>query len=154
MVLNAAFYRLYKTGAQFYLLGPNIKNISELPEKMNCRFFKTDFKTVASEVRHIKPAKGEDFNELARLNCRSLKEPTLIYCSSPARARAVAKALLDSGITVEVAALSPAGAAEWIGLRRYHPDWLFGRALAHGIRKVAPWPLTPHPLAVCRESVQ
>lgn len=129
LVLNAAFYRLYKTGAQFYLLGPNIKNISELPEKMNCRFFKTDFKTVASEVRHIKPAKGEDFNELARL-CRSLKEPTLIYCSSPARARAVAKALLDSGITVEVAAL--AGAAEWIG-KEYHPDWLFGRALAHGI---------------------
>src|SRR5439155_17164491 len=81
LVLNAAFYRLYKTGAQFYLLGPNIRSISELPEEMNCRFFKTDFKTVASEVHHIKPQKGEDFNKLVDL-CRELSESTLIYCSS------------------------------------------------------------------------
>jgi hypothetical protein len=127
--LNAAFYHLYKTGAQFYLLGPNIKSISDLPEKMNCRFFKTDFKTVASEVRHIKPAKGEDFETLVRL-CRDLKEPTLIYCSSPARARAVAKALLDGEVSGEVAELR--GAVEWVG-KEYHPEWMFGRALGHGI---------------------
>ena len=129
LILNAAFYHLYKTGAHFYLLGPNIKNISDLPEKMNCRFFKTDFKTVASEVRHIKPAKNEDFNELVRL-CRGLKEPTLIYCSSPARARLVAKALLDEEVSVLVPQL--ASAVEWVG-KEYHPDWLFGRALGHGI---------------------
>jgi hypothetical protein len=127
--LNAAFYHLYKTGAQFYLLGPNIKNITELPEKMNCRFFKTDFKTVASEVRHIKSAKGEDFDALVGL-CRDLKEPTLIYCSSPARTRAVASALLDGDVCGEVAQL--AGAVEWVG-KEYHPEWMFGRALAHGI---------------------
>jgi hypothetical protein len=129
LVLNDAFYRLYKTGARFYLLGPNIKSISELPEKMNCRFFKTDFKTVASEVQHIKTAKGEDFDALVRL-CRDLKEPTLIYCSSPGRSRAVAKALLDGAVSPEVTRLS--SAVEWVA-KEYHPEWLFGRALAHGI---------------------
>ena len=129
LVLNAAFYHLYKTGAQFYLLGPNIENISELPEQMNCRFIKTDFKTVASEVRHIKLAKGEDFNELVNL-CHNLKEPTLIYCSSPARTRNVARALLESGVGNEVVQLQ--SAVEWVG-REYHPDWLFGKVLAQGI---------------------
>jgi hypothetical protein len=96
---------------------------------MNCRFFKTDFKTVASEVQHVKPAKNEDFNELVKL-CRTLKDPTLIYCSSPPRARAVATALLDGEMNPVVPEL--AGAVDWVG-NEYHPDWLFGRALAHGI---------------------
>jgi superfamily II DNA/RNA helicase len=129
LVLNAAFYRLYKTGARFYLLGPSVKSIQDLPEKMNCRFIKTDFKTVASEVRHFKPAKNEDFNELVKL-CRGLKEATLIYCSSPMRARAVAKALLDDEVHPAIPGL--AGAVDWVA-KEYHPDWLFGRALAHGI---------------------
>jgi hypothetical protein len=129
LVLNTAFYRLHKTGAHFYLLGPNIKSIQELPERINCRFFKTDFKTVASEVRHIKPGKKEDFDELVRL-CRNLTEPTFIYCSSPARARLVAQSLLAEGVAAEIPSL--ASAVEWVG-KEYHPDWLFGRALAQGI---------------------
>jgi hypothetical protein len=129
LVLNTAFYRLSKTEAQFYLLGPNVKSVSDLPEEMNCRFIQTDYKTVSSEVHHIKPAKGQDFTMLVDL-CGTLSDPTLIYCSSPARARAVATALLDGMVSEDVPAL--ADAVAWVA-KEYHPDWLFGRARGHGI---------------------
>ncbi len=128
LVLNEAFYRLHKTGAQFYLLGPNIKEITRLPDKISYKFIQTDYKTVASEVHRIKPG-DDDLATLVDL-CNKLTEPTLIYCSSPARVRTVAEALLEGNSSEPIAAL--ADAVEWVG-KEYHPEWLYGRALAHGI---------------------
>jgi hypothetical protein len=126
-LLNEAFYRLYKTDAQFYLLGPNIRGLDlSLAERLQFRFIKTDYKTVASDVRHV-DAEDDDIDALVGL-CSSLNEPTLIYCSSPARVRAVATALLELGRT-EPALKS---AVDWIG-EEYDPDWLFAKALARGI---------------------
>ena len=46
-ILNQVFYKLVKTGAQFYLLGPNIQNIETgTLENIQFEFIKTDFKTV------------------------------------------------------------------------------------------------------------
>ena len=54
MILNHAFYKLYKKSKQFYLLGPNIQNIPEgLPERFKCRFIKTDYSTVVTELIRV-----------------------------------------------------------------------------------------------------
>lgn len=128
LVLNMAFDRLRKTGAQFYLLGPNIQNIVSLPPEIIFSFIKTDYKTVASEVTRIKP-KGKGFDELVDL-CRTLKEPTLIYCQSPKRVRDVAEALIEASITSREPKLQ--SAYKWIS-DEYHEQWLFARALRQQI---------------------
>ncbi len=128
LVLNQAFYRLHKTGAQFYLLGPNIDAISKLPAEIRHQFIKTDYKTVVCEMHKVDP-KEDDIAELVAL-CKTLADPTLIFCRSPQRARDVAQALLDAGVGSPREQLRDA--VEWIG-QEYHPQWLFGRALAQGI---------------------
>lgn len=129
LILNMAFDRLRKTGAQFYMLGPNIQNIVELPSEIVFTFVKTDYKTVASDVTRIRAARGEEHSELIKL-CRRLDEPTLIYCQSPGRVRDVAKALLEAKLTSESAELKEA--YEWVG-GEYHPEWLFARSLLQRI---------------------
>jgi hypothetical protein len=128
LVLNQAFYRLYKTGAQFYLLGPNIDAISKLPAELRHQFIKTDYKTVVCEMHKVDP-KDDDLAELFGL-CKTLTDPTLIFCRSPQRARDVAQALLDGGVGSQRDQLK--SAVDWVG-QAYHPDWLFARALAQGI---------------------
>jgi hypothetical protein len=128
LVLNEAFYRLHKTGAQFYLLGPNIDSIGNLPSRITCRFIKTDYKTVVSQLHRVDPG-DDDVERLVQL-CKDLHDPTLIFCRSPQRVRDVTNALLQGGLGVAQPNLSDAVA--WIG-EQYHPDWLFARALGQGI---------------------
>lgn len=129
-LLNQAFYRLYSGKAQFYLLGPNIRQLPlELPPRFRFKFVATDYSTVVSEVVRVGAGAAERQDALLDL-CRKLDEPTIIYCASPASARRVAAAL-------EVAKIgradpSVAGAAAWIG-KEYHPDWALVRALRLGI---------------------
>ena len=126
-LLNEAFYRLYKTGAQFYLLGPNIRGLDDgLLKQLDLHFIRTDYKTVASEIHHISSDEN-DIDALVNL-CKGLSEPTLIYCSSPARVRKIAKSLLAIQGTQD--ALSDA--VKWIGAE-YDPDWLFVKALQQGV---------------------
>jgi len=127
LLLNEAFYKLYKTGAQFYLLGPNIRGLDTgVVKRVKFQFIKTDYKTVASEVHHIKS--GDDDEAALVALCSTLKDPTLIYCSSPARVRKVASALLQ----IQKGPPELRGAVEWVG-SQYSPDWLFTKALEHGI---------------------
>ena len=127
-LLNQAFYRLWKTGAQYYFLGPNINAIpKDLPGTFAPRFVRTDFATVAADVRRI----GRADDERAALVelCASLEEPTLIYCRSPKRTRDVARWLLEAGVGIESGLES---AVEWVG-NNFHPDWIAGKALGRGI---------------------
>lgn len=125
--LNEVFYRAVKAGKQFYLLGPNVQGMSEVAKRqLKCEEFYEDFRTVVSEIHNVSP--GEDpFDTLANL-CQDLKDPTIIFCSSPSSAAAVVKALIPS-ITPK---RSPSDAAEWVA-QNYHPDWHFVRALEKGI---------------------
>jgi hypothetical protein len=127
LLLNEAFYKLFKTGAQFYLLGPNVRGIdSGILKRLDLRFIKTDYKTVSSEIHHVKPV-PDDGQALVAL-CGALKDPTLIYCSSPARVRKVSEILLK--IQKPNAAMRDAVA--WVG-DNYSPNWLFAKALERGI---------------------
>jgi hypothetical protein len=79
-------------------------------------------------MKKIDPGDDET-GEPMRL-CKELKDPTPISCRSPQRARDVAEALLKSAVGSMRKPLKDA--IEWIG-KEYHPEWLFGRALAQGI---------------------
>lgn len=129
-ILNHAFHMLAGTGAQFYMLGPNINGIpSGFPEQFNCTFLSTDYRTVVSEITRIK-AKGQQREEQLVQLMGELREPTLIYCSSPARVRKIAKLLVSRGIGRQQHEMTPA--VKWIS-DNYHADWLFPQALSRGV---------------------
>ena len=129
VALNQAFYRLLKGRGQFYLLGPNIKEIPNgLESAFRCVFYPTTYSTVVAEQIDVR---GKD-DPTARLLtvAKGLEEPTLIFCSSPTKVNTIARAFLDAGIGLDVPALRPC--AEWAG-SHYHPDWVFAKALPRGI---------------------
>lgn len=127
-LLNQAFYRLRRTGARFYLLGPSIEGT---PVQLNdlARVVVTDFSTVSLDVRRVNARRGSELETLVGL-CSGLSDPTLIYCKSPAQARDVARTLAGAGVAP--AAEDLAEAAQWIG-DKYHHGWSFVEALSKGI---------------------
>nr|VFK23942.1 MAG: Helicase conserved C-terminal domain-containing protein [Candidatus Kentron sp. LFY] len=132
VALNEAFYFLYKKHeAQFYMLGPNIREINlGASRRFDFEFINTDFQTVVADIIDMRAPTEEDrFRELVRI-CRELSEPTLIYCKSPAQVNKVAKTLLDANIQgiVDNTKL----AADWLG-REFHLDWVLPWALRAGI---------------------
>ncbi len=129
VALNIALQKLWRMGGQFYMLGPNIERIpEEVKKELRCHLHFTDFTTVIAE-HHRVPRKGKDLDRLVEV-CRSLKEPTLIFCRSPARANAVARRLLHEGVGSDATELH--SAAEWAS-RNYHPEWIWGNAIVKGI---------------------
>ncbi len=80
-LLNQAFQRLYRTGAQFYFLGPNIQALKAgIPDDFLGRliFIRTGVSTVALDEIHVDP--GENPHAALADLCVTLDEPTLIYC--------------------------------------------------------------------------
>lgn len=127
-LLNLAFLKLFRTGAQFYLLGPNIHSISKsLRETLNCEFIKSSFTTVYSETEKYKVGKKR-LEKLVEL-CKALKDPTLIYCPSHSKVREVANALIESKVSEPV---QIDDAVPWLG-ETYDKDWIVAKALEAGI---------------------
>lgn len=127
--LNILFHRLHATGAQFYLLGPNITGLSSATgDRLRATFITTGFTTVATDVTQVSAGKDELPQVLAD-TCREAGPGTIVYCKSPARTREVARWLLDRGVG---GGHDLAAAADWIG-QAYHPDWVVGRALRAGV---------------------
>ena len=126
--LNEVFYRVVKSKKQFYLLGPNVQGLSDVSQrKLKCKEFYEDYRTVVSEIHDVKP--GPDPLATLRELCRTLKEPTIIFCSSPASATNVVQGLIPS---VSVDGHVASEAASWVA-ENYHPDWHFVKALRKGI---------------------
>ena len=126
-VLNEAFYKLFMSGAQFFLIGPNIQDITIDEEELRFRLFKTDFATVATEIHFITTG-DETENSIAI--CKEVNDSTLIYCKSPKSAYMLAQALLDAGIS---ASSEPASElASWLR-SNYHPSWILSDLLDAGI---------------------
>jgi hypothetical protein len=126
-LLNQAFYRLLKTGAQFFLLGPNVHAIPDGLD-IDAAFVQTSYRTVAVDVIRV-PSAGTDRQRLIDL-CRGLTEPTIVFCKSPARTREVASWFLDEGLTARDDRSEEAG--EWAA-DAYDPEWLVSRALREGV---------------------
>ena len=126
-VLNEAFYKLFKSGSQFFLIGPNVKDISVDHHQLNFRYFGTDFATVATEVSWI--TAGDEMQHALDI-CGKLTDPTLIFCKSSASAYQLAEAMLQKGITSPDAVASEF--ADWLR-QNYHPDWNLPKFLDGGI---------------------
>lgn len=127
--LNIVFQRLLSTGAQFYLLGPNITELTHgATERLRASFIATGFTTVATDVERISVSTEETPAALVTA-CHEAGNGTIIFCKSPERTRKVAQWLLDGGVA---GGHDLDSAADWIA-HAYHPDWLVGRALRSGI---------------------
>nr|MBP8083139.1 DEAD/DEAH box helicase [Spirochaetota bacterium] len=104
-VLNNAFYKLLQQNQvpQFYLLGPNIDDISKgFTNKYNATFYKTNYSLIENKVEDIysmhkdkfkEPRKYKEFKEekLFELLFDLIDQQSIIYCSSPSRVRDLAE---------------------------------------------------------------
>lgn len=128
-LLNIAWDRLRRTGAQYYLTGPNVTGLSDaLPPELRESLVVTDFRTVA--VDHVDVA--QQANEESRVVgvAGGLEGQTLVYCRTPARVREVGGWLLNGGIRAP-SPLSEVVAA-WVA-NNYDPGWTAGKCLGAGI---------------------
>lgn len=126
-VLNEAFYKLFKSGSQFFLIGPNVKDIIVDQKQLSFRYFGTDFATVATEVTWVQS--GDEMQNALAI-CASLTEPTLIFCKSAPSAYELAEALIEKGIITKTQAASEF--ATWLR-GNFHPDWNLAKFLDAGI---------------------
>ena len=130
IILNHAVYKLRKISKQFYFLGPAIQSVPDgIEDEYHCRFHKTDFSTVATNIIHLPTNPADEFAPLREL-CATLTDQTLIYCRSPQRVNQVVGELLRLEIQTSDTLLE--SGAEWVS-REYHPDWIFAKALRRGI---------------------
>ena len=141
-VLNNAFNYLVNTqNSRFYLLGPNIDGISDgFAEKYNAEFLKTNYSLVdnrtinlwSDEFGRSGAKKTAKENALFEMLWRLRNEQSIIYCSSPRRARYRAKQFcnyLDKRIEVTGPELSLVG---WIRAN-VSPRWELIDCLNHRI---------------------
>lgn len=96
--LNNAFYKiLRKYYPQFYLLGPNIDDISDgFAEKYGAVFYKSNYSLVDSNVIDVysscsKEKTKEREMRLFELLLSLSNQQTIIYCSSPDRVRSLSR---------------------------------------------------------------
>lgn len=130
-ILNQVFYKLVKTGAQFYLLGPNIEDIKiGTLENIQFEFIKTDFKTVVSERHQLTIHSDEERLDKLVAILNNTNQPTLVYCKSPASANRLAARLIEYGLYGEFE--QNTALVTWIR-ENYHPEWILAKAIEHGI---------------------
>ncbi|MCS3933983.1 hypothetical protein M2175_009014 [Bradyrhizobium elkanii] len=128
--LNLAFHQLASTGAQFYLLGPNVQAIRGL-DKYEFHFVPSDYSTVAVDVVQFDlPTRGDDRPSKLIELARSIMGSTLIYCQGPGSAVKVARRLLH-GATKELIG-ECASTANWMA-ENFHSEWIAVEALRYGV---------------------
>lgn len=127
-VLNQAFYELVKSGSQFFLIGPNVRDITIDQSHLEFRYFDTNYSTVAAEVRHFRVPMKE-VNENVLQLCRDIEGPTLIYCKSSNSAYKLAYFLRENGI--KAGNQEAQDFSQWL-CENYHHDWLLADILKDG----------------------
>lgn len=141
-VLNNAFNLLLnKHNSNFYLLGPNIDGISKgFAKEYNARFFKTNYTLVDNRVIDVS-SENFGFSGIKKSNKEkalfdllfSLKnEQTIIYCSSPAKARYLARCFCDYLKEKNVEKREELSIIEWLKLY-IDPKWGLIDCLRYGI---------------------
>jgi hypothetical protein len=140
--LNHALYKLLSMTHKFYMLGPSIKGIPEgFAQRHNAAWFKSEFATVAVDVERIWEkegrAKEEDKEPPLFDLLQGLKEPTIIYCSSPNKAnkltRNFLKHVLDSSeLKRELSSNKNQDIVAWIK-ENIHEEWILAKSLQYSI---------------------
>lgn len=140
--LNHALYKLLSMTHKFYMLGPSINSIpTGFAEQHNAVWFKTDFATVAVDIERIWDKGGrikEEDKELPLFNLlKGLKEPTIIYCSSPNKTNKLTRNFLkfvmsSEELKLELQTDDNDNIIEWIK-ENIHEDWILAKALKYSI---------------------
>ena len=132
-LLNIAWHRLKSSGAQYYLIGPNIDRLDEgIGQDVRGRFIHTDFRTVAVDVedRSSVPVE-EQLTDLLRFVEAELDESTLFFTGSPEKAERLALNLCEVVPDPPEDGLA-ALVAQWLG-ENYDEQWNIVKALARGV---------------------
>lgn len=142
--LNNAFLKVVnKFHPRFYFLGPNIDGITDgFAEKYNAVFYKSDFSLVDCDVvdksylidwnKSDKQIDKEKIKILCDLLSELRNEQTLIYCSTPARARRMAKIYLEYLQRIEPKKENQLPLIEWIN-KNISPEWSLAKELQYGV---------------------
>jgi hypothetical protein len=130
-LLNQALYRIWKKARQFYLLGPNVGGLVTLPAAFQFRYLPSTDSTVAVDMIAVDTEAGDDA-ALTRLVREELTGPTLVYCSSPARATVFARVIVEALRQDGPATAGEHDAAVWVA-KHYAPDWSLVEALKAGV---------------------
>lgn len=141
---NAANLLLNKHKAQFYFLGPNIDDISEgFIEKYNAVFYKTDYSMVNNQLIDLYSINEKKLNQAGK---RKFKEnllfelleglrdsQTIIYCSSPNRARKMAIKFIDYLFEKNILFVQKElPLMSWIKTN-INEEWSFNNLLSNGV---------------------
>jgi hypothetical protein len=133
--LNNAFLKIFDSfKPKFYLLGPNIDNITQgFTKKYNAVFYKTDYSLVDCDVKFITTEKRESSRrkKLFELLDEQASQQTLIYCSAPTRARELARKYLKYLKDKNVNANTNLPIIEWLDATI--PKWTLTESLSYGI---------------------
>ncbi len=142
--LNNAFLKVVnKFHPRFYFLGPNIDGITKgFAEKYNAIFYKSDFSLVDCDVidksylidwsKSSKQIDKTKTNILCELLKELQNEQTLIYCSTPARARRMAKTYFEYLQKIGQEKDNQLPLVEWIN-KNISPKWSLAKELQYGV---------------------
>ncbi|WP_255792171.1 DEAD/DEAH box helicase [Mycobacteroides abscessus] len=127
-LLNLAWNELRATGAQYYLIGPNVDGLdSRLPDELHNQLVVTNFMTVAVDVED-RSGVTDQVADLKMLLANS-NDPTLIFTGSPKKAEDLSRTLSAPPVPVSEFARQ---VAEWIA-DNYDSEWALVAAISKGI---------------------
>lgn len=143
-ILNNAFLKIINQfNSKFYLLGPNIDGITEgFAKKYNAIFFKSHFSLVdcniedmSTQFDSLQSQKNLDKQKLPvlfELLDRLKDEQSIVYCSSPSRARRFAKLYCEHLIEIGGPKVEEVALIEWIE-KNISENWSLVKELKYGI---------------------
>ncbi|AVF37211.1 DEAD/DEAH box helicase [Rahnella sikkimica] len=145
--LNNSFIKVFKKSQpKFYFLGPNIDGISPgFAEKYNATFYKSNYTLVRCNSFNIYESYGNLFGKLGKkakfkedilfdLILKRKNEQTIVYCSSPNKARKLSKKITNYFLSKNVIKNDENALplTEWI--REFiSPEWSLIKSLNRGI---------------------
>lgn len=125
--LNIAWRLLRKTGAQYYLLGPNIDALGPgADNELSESFITSDFNPVVVDVEDRSQV-ADRLTDMKRFLDEDADGPSLIFVSSPGRANQIAFELATGAADPLVIDI-----ADWIA-EHYDPEWFVAKALRGGV---------------------
>lgn len=130
-LLNIAWSRLRATGAQYYLIGPNVQQLSpEIGVDLRESLVITDFKTVAVDISDRSDVE-DPRSDMLSLVATELSGSTLIFTSAPQRAEELSADLANQLAPLQAGAMA-AEVADWLAAS-FHPNWVVARSLQQGV---------------------
>lgn len=131
-LLNIAWNRLKATGAQYYMIGPNIDSLrDDLDPEIRNNLTTMQFKTVVVDILDRSEVDDPE-SDLIQLVSHELEGSTLVFTGSPAKADRLALSLGEN-VQAEVTGDGMASAvASWLG-ESYDDAWAPVMALSNGV---------------------